>query len=397
MTIQPAPMPPARKTLADQGLLYSAAAAAFCSLLSISALQGFWAVALLFWIELLALKRRRFQAPAFIWPLLIYTGWSLLAAAASTDPAVSLAASRKMLIFLVVPVIAAAFPNRRSLEFPVWALYGSGLVASLYALGYYFFKARGAAEPVRIRGFMGHYMTQAGLLGLFLALALAWGVFGKGRPRMLWAAVLLPAGAALMATLTRNAWIGVGTALAVVLALWKPRALLLVPLLAGLFYAAGPVSVKSRVRSIFDPRDNSNIARLEYVRAGLKIVGERPIFGTGPNTVHVIFQDPKYGLGDYARGNVHLHNNFLQIAAERGIPALLAWLAFLAAAAVALLRRFKKGIGTIRILAAGGLAALAALVTAGFFEYNFGDSEVALLLLLLISLPFAGREDEARP
>jgi O-antigen ligase len=397
MTMSPAPTAAARKTLAAQGLLYSASAAAFCSLLSISAVQGFWAVALLFWIELLALKQRRFQAPAFFWPLLIYTGWSLLAAAASTDPAVSLAASRKMLIFLVVPIILAAFPNRRSLGFPVWALYGSGLIASLYALGYYFLKARGAAEPVRIRGFMGHYMTQAGLLGLFLALALAWAVFGQGRPRLLWAAVLLPAGAALMATLTRNAWIGVGTGLAVVLALWKPKALLLVPLLAGLLYAAGPASVKSRVRSIFDPRDNSNIARLEYARAGLKIVGERPIFGTGPNTVHVIFQDPKYGLGDYARGNVHLHNNFLQIAAERGIPALLAWLAFLGAAAVSLLRRFRKESGTIRILAAGGLAALAALVTAGFFEYNFGDSEVALLLLLLISLPFAGRGDEARP
>lgn len=395
MTIISQTPPAARPTLTDQGILLAAAAAALFSLVSISALQALWAIAALFWFELLAEKKRRFAAPAFFWPLLVYVGWSLLAAAASTNPAVSLSASRKMLIFLVVPIIPAAFPNLRSLKLPVGAVYGSGLAASLYALGYFYFKARGAAEPVRIRGFMGHYMTQAGLLALFLALALALAVFGRGRARILWAAVLLPAGAALMATLTRNAWIGVGAAMIVVLALWKPKALVLVPVLAGLLYLAGPAAVKSRVRSIFDLGDPSNVARLEYARAGLKIIGERPIFGTGPNTVHVVFQDPKYGLGDYARHNVHLHDNFLQIAAERGIPALIAWLAFLGAAAASLLRLFRSGAGDRKALAAAGLAALAALFTAGFFEYNFGDSEVALLFLLILTLPFAGRSDGA--
>ena len=44
-----------------------------------------------------------------------------------------------------------------------------------------------------------------------------------------------------------------------------------------------------------------------------------------------------------------------------------------------------------------GLAAVAVLVTAGFFEYNFGDSEVALFFLLIITLPFAGRQEGERP
>jgi O-antigen ligase len=381
------------ETLLDQGILLAAAAAALMSLISISALQALWAIAALFWFGLLGEKKRRFEAPGFFWPLLIYIGWSLLAAAASTNPAVSLGASRKMLIFLVVPIIPAAFPSLRSLKFPVWAIFGSGLVASAWAMVYGFTKA-GPQE--RVRGFMGHYMTQAGLLGLFLALAMGMAVFGRGKPRLLWAAVMGPAGAALMMTLTRNAWIGVGAAVIVILALWNPKALVLAPVLAGLLYIAGPAAVKSRVRSIFDRSDPSNVARLEYARAGLKIIGERPFFGTGPNTVHVVFQDPKYGLGDYARRNVHLHNNFLQIAAERGIPALLAWLAFLGWAAASLLRRFKSETEAPRALAAAGLAALAALITAGFFEYNFGDSEVALFFLLNITLPFAGTREDLR-
>ena len=379
-------------TLIDKSILLTAAAAALCSLISISALQALWAIAALFWFDLLAEKKRRFEAPGFFWPLLVYVGWSLLAAAASTNPAVSLTASRKMLIFLIVPVIPAAFPSLRSLKFPIWAIFGSGLAASIYALAYFYFKARTAVEPVRIRGFMGHYMTQAGLLGLFLAFAVGLAVFGRGKPRLIWAAVVVPAGAALMMTLTRNAWLGVGAAIVLILALWKPKALVLAPIFAGLLYLAGPAAVKSRLRSVFDGRDPSNVARLEYARAGLKIISERPLFGTGPNTVHVVFQDPKYGLGDYARRNVHLHNNFLQIAAERGLPALAAWLAFLGWAFLSLLRRFKTAAMEIRPLAAAGLAAVAALVTAGFFEYNFGDSEVAMFFLLIITLPFAAGE-----
>jgi O-antigen ligase len=376
--------------LLEKGLLWSATAAASCSLLSISAVQSFWAVAAILGIILLLIKSRRLAVPGFFWPLLVYAGWSLLAAAASTNPAVSLPASRKLLIFLIVPIVPAAFSRGSNLKFAVGAIYASGLIASIYALAYFFLKARKAAEPVRIRGFMGHYMTQGGVLALFLAFALALLIFSRGKPRWAWAAVLVPAGAALMFTLARNAWLGAGAAVALILAIWKPKALLLVPIAAGLLYAIGPAAVKLRVRSIFDTHDNSSIARLEYARAGLKIIGERPVFGTGPNTVHVVFQDPKYGLSDYARPNVHLHNNLLQIAAERGLPALLAWLAFLGWAVLALFNKFKQGGPEVKALAAAGLAAVTALVVAGFFEYNFGDAEVAMFFFLIITLPFAG-------
>ena len=36
-----------------------------------------------------------------------------------------------------------------------------------------------------------------------------------------------------------------------------------------------------------------------------------------------------------------------------------------------------------------GLASVAAMLTAGLFEYNFGDSEFLMLFLVLITLPYA--------
>ena len=103
----------------------------------------------------------------------------------------------------------------------------------------------------------------------------------------------------------------------------------------------------------------------------------------------MVFQNPKYGLSETAKRNVHLHSNVMQIAAERGIVTLLAWLAFIAAAFVSLLKLARPRGSDVRPLAAGALAALAAFFAAGFFEYNFGDSEVTTLLLVVLTLPFA--------
>jgi O-antigen ligase len=85
--------------------------------------------------------------------------------------------------------------------------------------------------------------------------------------------------------------------------------------------------------------------------------------------------------------NPHLHNNVVQIAAERGLPALAIWLWFMVALCRDLFHRFRSG--NQPFLSAAGLAVVAALLTAGMFEYNFGDSEVLMLFLILVTLPAA--------
>lgn len=375
------------------GLLAAAGLAILFSMISISLTQAFWSLALLAFLVLLALRQARFSVPSYFWPLLAYAAWSLLATAASIDRGSSLKDAPELLIILLIPVAVAAFRRPSDLPYPLAALLLSGLAASIWA-GIQFLGRTRADQ--RIEGFMTHYMTQAGLLGLFITFALAQALFGRGRPRLAWAAALLPSGAALVMTLTRNAWLGVAAAAALLLALWKPKALLLAPVLAALLYFAAPGVVRSRVLSIFDRTDPSNLARVEYARMGLKIAGQRPVFGVGPDTVDELFDEPAYGLSDYARRSVHLHNNFLQIAAERGLPALAAWIAFLVLAAIHLARRFRAGGPAVRPLAAAGLGALTLIIVAGFFEYNFGDSEVAQLFLLLLALPF-GPEASPEP
>jgi O-antigen ligase len=360
------------------------------ALLSISLEQGFLALALVCWVVLLLQKKRPFAVPTFFWPLLAYVALSLVATAFSKSVPLSLADDKGMLIYLAVPILLAAFTRANEFELPYAALFVSALVSAAYAAGYFLFVFKGTLDTAhRVRAFMDHYMTQGGVALLFCSLALAFVFFKRGKTRIVWAAGFAFGALALLLTLMRSGWIGIGVALCVLLALRRPKLLLLVPVLAVLVYFASPHSVKARILSIFSLQGYSNAERVEYAKAGLKIIKDYPLFGTGPKTVSIVFQDPKYGLSELARRNVHLHSNIIQIAAERGLFALLAWLAFIVTAFISLIRLLKTRDPALYAAAAGALAALAAFFVAGFMEYNFGDAEVATLLLFIITLPFA--------
>jgi O-antigen ligase len=205
--------------------------------------------------------------------------------------------------------------------------------------------------------------------------------------------------AALVLTQTRSAWLGLVIAASLILFLYKPKALIIVPFAIGLFYLASPLPLKKRALSIFSSEYPSNKYRIEWVAAGIKIIKDFPLHGTGPDTVDRVFQNPKYGLSEGAKKNVHLHNNILQIAAERGIPTLLAWLTFMVWVFCSLLKLLKNKDPTLRPFTVAALGALFALFIAGLFEYNFADSEITALFLYMITIPFSLariQEKEAR-
>jgi O-antigen ligase len=177
-------------------------------------------------------------------------------------------------------------------------------------------------------------------------------------------------------------------AASLILLLYKPRTLIIIPVLAGLFLLLSPQYMKRRALSIFSLKSYSNQQRIQYIKAGLKIIEEFPLLGTGPDTVDMVFQDPKYELSAEARRNVHLHNNLIQIAAERGIPTLLLWLSFMVWTFVSLTKLIRNKSSSLRLLTGASMAAVVALFSAGLFEYNFADSEITMLFLYLITLPF---------
>lgn len=356
------------------------------SFLSITLIQIALSLAFFSWLFLHIKEKKWPKFPLFFWALVVYSGFSLLSSFYSKNPKISFFDSRELLLFLVVPITFTAISSEKDLKKANLALLVSAYTCALYSLYVYLF----LAEPgERIIGFMGHWMTQAGLLLLFCSFALSLLVLSKDRSRFLWACGFVLGTIALVLTLTRSAWIGLAIAAIVVLAFYKPKTLIFIPIAIGLFFLLSPQHIKKRAFSIFSKQSYSNAQRIEYFHAGIQIIKEEPLFGTGPNTVDMVFQNPKYGLSELAKRNVHLHSNIIQIGAERGIPALMAWLTFIGWSFLSLLRLLRNKDPVLRPITVGALAALGGLFTAGFFEYNFGDSEITVLFLYLITIPFA--------
>lgn len=355
---------------------------------SISLSQIFLTFGFIFWLVLLFKEKPKFEIPRFFWPLVIYAFLSLISSFRSVNAEVSLIDSKDLLLFLVVPITFMSLREEKNLNYANLALVASVWISILYSLFSYFFASQ---QSQRITGFMSHYMTQAGLLLLFISLALGILFFSRNKLRFLWGATLFFAIVILIFTYTRSAWIGAAVAASVVLLLYKPKMLVLIPIILGLVFLVSPKKVKQRALSIFSLKGYSNVQRIEYAKAGIKIIKSNLLWGTGPDTVDMEFQLPKYGLSEDAKQNVHLHNNILQIGAERGIPALLAWLAFLLLAFIDLRELLKNKNPSVYPLAAGAMAALAGLFVAGFFEYNFGDSEITTLFLYVLTIPFVAQ------
>jgi O-antigen ligase len=228
-------------------------------------------------------------------------------------------------------------------------------------------------------------MTYSGVIMLVACIVMARLTFREGDRT--WAAIVLPALlVALALTMSRNAWVGVSAGIGLLLLLRDFRLIALLPVAAAVFLAVAPSTLGDRVYSTFSLTDPSNRDRLAMARSGLRMIKDDPLTGLGPNAVGLVYEayrDPQ-AVHPF---NPHLHNVPLQIAAERGLPALAAWIWFIVVLSRDFLR--KRRTSALPSLPTAALAGVVAMITAGMFEYNFGDSEFLMLFLLLVTLPYA--------
>ena len=339
-------------------------------------------------------------APLLI-PLAVYALWIFGSAFASFDPKASLEGLRELFtlaaLLLAPGLVRGEAEVRRVVDGLVAAaalLACAGLLQVLWGYG---------DIDRRIRGPFSHYMTFSGFL-LVCDLLLLTRLLGdptgsRGRWGWRWAA-LASINVALLGSYTRGAWVALVVAVTVLVLVRAPKLILAYFPLGVLIVLLAPVPLVRRMISIGDLQDPSNYDRLCMLEAGLNMVAERPLFGLGPEMVerrYPIYRPPSAPRFDIP----HLHNSFLQLAAERGLPALLAYLAMTAASLRFMLRQYRRERrdgrrGPRDDLYLGAMLAILAFNVAGLFENNWGDTEVQRTVLFLLILPFclaAGEND----
>lgn len=433
-----------------------AAIAATC-LVSIFAAQVFLALAIALHVVRLVTGRTRLERLPLDGPILAFSVWTLLSASFSANPLASHDSAKKLVLFALLYVALDAFGHEQDRERILDAALLGGIVLASDALLQYYFLGFDTLNN-RPRGFLGHYMTASGLsMGVLIAGAARllfarrletpsrtdWGGFA-----LLWAALLLLTGLqaadlfavegerlfvaglsalaasmalsrgswpglgtrtllttaavalsawALILSRTRGAWLGTLVGLATLAVLRAPRLLWALPTGVAAILILRPAPVIDRLTW----NDESSRDRIYMWQAGIDMIADKPVFGQGPGMIQAAY--PQYRWPEAPNPTTpHLHDNALQIAAERGLPCLAWWLWLVAAAMGDAYRETRKTSlwnGTREPPAwgaAAALALLAAVMVAGLFEYNFGDSEILMFTLLVCALPYSLRAARAR-
>jgi hypothetical protein len=251
----------------------------------------------------------------------------------------------------------------------------------------------------RASGFFGHYTTYAEALQLIASLALGLFIALESKRNLRGALLLLALaglGSALLLTVTRASWLAfLLSAFVIVLAGASRRTAIVVAacalpvVLAGLF-----VLQKQRSVGFYDQQDQSITWRETVWREGFDLLRSKPrhlLVGVGMDSIKNHWRE--WGLFDNGRLPIgHMHSTPLQLAVERGIPALLCWIAFLILYALMLLRlaRSERASDWIeRGTVLGALGGLIGFVASAMVHYNFGDSEVVMIFYFITGLSLA--------
>ena len=321
---------------------------------------------------------------------------------------------RKFYLCLVLLLITSTFRKLSEVRALVIACTGMMTLSALLSLEQFWRKMQEAQAlhedfrayytVSRITGFTSHWMTLSGEEMIVLMLLCALLFFAGGGRLIGWlAAAGVVIATAFVAAYTRSMWMGAALGGGYLVWLRNRWWLLVAPVPVALLLWLNPMGVGDRLVSVYRPAGDldSNQFRVVCRRAGWEMIKAHPWFGLGPEQVKAQFL--QYIPADVPRplprgAYMHLHNVYLQYAAERGVPALAVYLWFLgrmlwdfARAA----RRTRAEERERRWVLHGALAVMIAALSAGWYEHNLNDGEILTMFLAVcacayLAVPAAG-------
>ena len=160
-------------------------------------------------------------------------------------------------------------------------------------------------------------------------------------------------------------------------------------ILISIFIAMVLPSGMFRVQSIFSADDASASSRAIIWQNGLEIFKHNLLIGVGDNNIMQVckFYMPEFGkdMEEFA----HLHSNPIMILATMGIAGAIGYIGMFAALIIRTIKLFENCRNhQIRQLIFGSILVQISFQITGFTEWNFGDAEVFVVLMFLMSIPF---------
>lgn len=409
---------PDSETALRRAAFYLAWASAVSVLVSIAASQILLGLA----VVAVLVSRTRLRLPRIWLPLALFMTGTVLSLLLSGNMRAGLPQIRKFYVYLMLLVVFSTFRALVDVRRLIFGWAAAGGLAAVAGLVQFARKVQGARVHggtfydfyvwERIKGFTSNWQTFAFQMMIVLLMVGAFLLFSqRARGRAFWLCLAAAglAGAALLLSYTRGAWLA--AACAGVYLLWYRKRWLLagVPVILGLLLWINPGSVRVRFQSAYQPREelDSNQHRVVCWKTGWAMIQAHPWFGVGPEMVLPNLM--QYVPWEYRRpANPlplpngwygHLHNLYIHYAAERGLPTALALLWLLAMALwdfLRALRRLPAGPGEEKSILHGAVAVIVGILVGGLFEVDLGHSEVLAPFLAVLACGYLAVESLQR-
>jgi len=383
---------------------YLACAAAISMLFSIAVSEILVALAL----AALLISGEKLRFPPILIPITVFFGLTLISLAFSADPKGGIPDIRKFYLYYFVPLIL--FSTLRTLRrVRAFLLAATGVMTlsalwSLVQFGQKVLAARALGRPLytyyvgsRLTGFTSHWMILGGQEMMLGLMAAAWVLFSSDRRWKPWVAgavsiILI----SVVVGETRVIWFGTLCGGVYLVWLWRRWWVLALPLPILAVLLANPFDLRERAISVFHPHGDTDSNGFRYVclREGWEIIKKHPWLGLGPEQIKALevsgeFQ--KWIPADIPRPLPtgwygHLHNLYVQLAAERGIPAALVMIWLLLKILMDFVRgaRQARDNPDARAVLYGSVAMMAGTLAVGCAEYNLGESGVLTPFLSIV-------------
>lgn len=227
----------------------------------------------------------------------------------------------------------------------------------------------------------------AGFLVIIMSLAAGLGFYEqRGKTRLILFSLVFILGACLALTYCRGAWLSIVAVVAVCGIMHSRKLfwiLLIIPLIAFGFHDA----IGERMASILNPTDTSAALRLALWESTWAMIVDNPLTGIGWGAYWLVYPQYDFFINDAGIRIYHAHNTYLHVAAEIGIPGLLAFLAFAGNHIKTAVSNFKHTADPwLAGLMLGIIAAMAGLAVAGLTDHILFNVQMSMLFWLLNSI-----------
>ncbi len=314
--------------------------------------------------------------------ILLFLAAVAAASALGVRPVHSLLKMDRFVLLALIPVMAVVIRTPDDLRGVVrWLVIGITLKAAYDLVRF----------PVEIN--LGSSLFEAGNMrdpqfysaGLLLLLGMVGGRRWSLRYPPVTVALILM-GLALLLHFKRGAWIsffGAVILMSVLLRSRKPFVAVCLVFLLGLTLSP----VRERIGMISQEFTGEFGGRYElWTQAAPVLIAGHP---QGMGWKAMTYED-LLPLCEYVQpGLNHLHNNILQILAETGWAGAVIWVLWMGWVLILAYRLARRATGDdpdLQAIGVGVFGAFSALLINGLVEYNFGDSEIFMLMNLLMGM-----------